>query len=150
MSEVATTVTAKPAKTVAPVAAPAKPTQTLREAQPKKLPPSSMYSLGQDCDLLAVMVPAEMTYADLVNPVAWAGVCNVVAPNMISKPGKCAYTIHAFAADFVAYLIVDAVTLNNLGYPNGLKVSCVGPSVDPKTGEPMPLDRRTRRPLISE
>ena len=152
MSDVAVTKAVKSAAPAAPASSPsAKPVvvQTLRAVQPKKLPPSSMYPMGQDCELLAAMVPADMKFEDLLNPVAWGSVCSMVAPNMIAKPDKCAYVIRAFSKDFYVELMVDGVTLNNLGQPNGLRVSCIGPSVDIKTGEARPIDRRTGRALAA-
>jgi hypothetical protein len=51
---------------------------------------------------------------------------------------------------FIAWLSIEGVILDGMNNPSGLNVQCMGPSVNLETGEPCPLDLKTRRPLISK
>ena len=147
MSDVA--VAAKPVKSTAPVA-PVKPVaQTLREAQPRKFPPSGLQVIGQDYDVLTITAPAEWSFEDVMKPVAWSNVCGLVAKDALNtRRDKIGSLIEVRTADhaFYAVLYIGAIVLDHLGKPCGLSVQCIGPSVDPKTGKSCPVDVKTGLP----
>ena len=103
----------------APAAAPEK----LRDVQPKKLVPSSLQSLGQDFDMLAVRIPADFAFDDILKPVCWANVANLVAKDAWNtrrdKIGSLIYARHE-KGDFSAILIIESITLDQLNQANGL------------------------------
>jgi hypothetical protein len=123
MSDVAAA--AKSAKSSAAPAAQAKPAQTLREVQPKRFAPSSLQSIGQDFDILAVSVPADWTFEDVLKPVAWSNVAPLVAKDALNtrrdKIGSLIYVRSASGA-FKAILSIEGITLDQFGKANGLKV----------------------------
>lgn len=123
MSDVA--VAGKAAKSAAAPVAVAKPAQTLREVQPKRFAPSSLQSIGQDFDLLAVRVPADWTFEDVLKPVAWTNVAPMVAKDALNtrrdKIGSLIF-VRSDSGAFKAILSIEGITLDQFGKPNGLKV----------------------------
>lgn len=105
----------------APKAAP----QTLREAQSKKFKPSSLQGLGHDFDILAVKVPEDWTFEDVLQPSAWSSVANLVSKDALNtrrdKVGSLIYARHDGGA-FKALLVIEAITHDVFGQPNGLVV----------------------------
>ena len=150
MSTVATA--AKPVRVVkSEAAAPAKPEQMLRQVQPRKFSPSTLQSMGHDYDWLAVTVPGDWTFADVMKPIAWSNVCTMVSRDALNtRRDKIGSLIYARSPKFLAMLEITGVTLDHLGNPNGLNVECIGPSVDIKTGEARPLNRKTRKAWADE
>jgi hypothetical protein len=149
MSDVAAA--SKAAKSTAAPAAPAKPVQTLREAQPKKFPPSALQVIGHDYDTLTITAPADWTFEDAMRPVAWANVCRLVARAELSgqrnKIGSI-IELRNVSHTFFARLYIKEVMFDHLKNPCGLKLICVGPSFDPKTGEARPINLATGKAWV--
>lgn len=145
MSDV--TAAARPGK----AAVAAKP-QTLREAKPKTLPPSSLKPLGYgETEIMTLSVPPEWTFEDVMRPVAWVGVAGPIAANAIrTQPDRVGSLVYVNTADntFVAWLRIGKIQRDNMGGASGVEVKCVGPSFDVKTGKPCPLDLRTDLPWV--
>ena len=138
-------------KTKAPVPAPvagAKPVQTLREAQPKKFPQSKLQALGHDYDRLAVSVPSDWTFADVMKPIAWTHVCAMVAKDALNtRRDKIGSVIEVHSEKFYADVVIRKVVVDHLGGPCGLDVFCIGPSRD-ATGTAAPVDLTTGRAWV--
>jgi hypothetical protein len=146
-------VATKAAKSVAAPAAPnAKPTQTLREVKPKSFAPSALQPLGYgDVEVLTVTVPKEWTFADVLKPVAWTSVANRVAKNPLGTTSdKIGSLILVDTADnsYMGWLRINGVVRDHMGNPCGLDVMCLGPSVDLKSGEPQPINLKTRKAWV--
>lgn len=149
MSTVATAAKAKSVQST--VTAPAKPEQKLRQVQPRKFSPSTLQSMGHDYDWLAVTVPGDWTFADVMKPVAWSNVCTMVSRDALNtRRDKIGSLIYARSPKFLALLEITGVVLDHLGNPNGLNVECIGPSIDLRTGEARPLNRKTRKAWVDE
>lgn len=121
--------------------------QTLRQVKPKTLSPSSLTPLGYGrTEILTVDIPAEWTFADVMKPIAWSSVVGPVAANaaktQVDRIGSLIY-VNSVDNRFMAWLRIEVIIRDELKNPNGLKVMCVGPSIDPKTGKPCPLDLKT-------
>ena len=150
MSTVAAAAKAKSAVKTEPVIE-AKPEQKLRQVRPKQFGPSSLQSIGHDYDWLAVMVPGDWSFADVMNPRAWVNVCTMVSRDALNtRRDKIGSLIYARSPKFLAFLEITGIVLDHLGNPAGLNVECIGPVTDPKTGEARPINRKTRKAWYDE
>ena len=121
----------------------------LREVQPKKFPPSMLYPIGQDYEILNVTADADWTLEDLLAPIAWTNVCKKVARDPLNtRRDMLGSAIHVHTSDksFFAILIINGVVFDNMNNPYGLDVQCIGPSIDPKTGRACPVNVKTGMP----
>lgn len=155
MSDVAAA--AKPAKSpAAPAvsAAPSKPAQTLREAQPKKFPPSALKALGYgDCEIMTATAPRGMSFSEALLPIAWSSVASVVARDSMStrnlRDGAgTLILLDSEDGSYHAHLRIRKVIRDKLNNPNGLDVMCIGPSFDPQTGEARPINLATGKAWV--
>ena len=134
----------KPVPPPAAASPAAKPLKTLREALPKKFGPSSLYPLGQDYEILAVTVPDDWSFEEVMKPIAWGNVARIVARNPLSQSrDKVGSLIYASGSQFSAWLRINAVKFDGMGGACGLDVICIGPTVDLKTGKACPVDVKT-------
>jgi hypothetical protein len=109
----------------------------------KKLPSQSLRPLGQDFDIMAVRVPDNFRYEDLLIPEAWEHVSRWVAGDSIqSTVDRVGTIIIAQSSRWLAHLRIQAVTRNAVDAPNGIKVLCVGPQRD-ADGRCCPVDVET-------
>lgn len=122
--------------------------ETLREAQMKRFPPSDLHPTGYDYEILHVTASADWTWDDVMNPVAWAHVCNRVSRDALSqRKEKTGSTVFVHSPNFFAILNIDSVVYDHMSNPCGINMSCIGPMQDPETGEACAIDLKTRRPL---
>lgn len=156
MSEAASTATksARPLRKFDPEAkadsAPKPAVNRLRQVQSKRFGPSDMHPIGQDYDILPVTAGADWTFEDVMKPEAWANVARKVARDALNtRRDKLGSIIHVHSATqaFFAELYINAVVFDNMNNPCGLKVSCIGPSIDIETGEARPIDMKTGKAL---
>jgi hypothetical protein len=140
------TTAAKPGK----AAAAAKPVQTLREAKPKTLPPSSLKPLGYgETEILTLTVPPEWTFEDVLHPVAWTIIAGPIAANasktQTDRVGSLVY-VNTADGSFIAWLRINRIVRDHMNGASGVEVICIGPSIDLKTGRPAPLNLKTGLP----
>lgn len=123
---------------------------TLRETRPKTFPTSTLKPLGYgETEIMTVTVPAEWTFEDVMKPIAWSNVVGPIAANQTKTTiDRIGSLIYLNGPRFIAWLHIDEIERDELKNPCGVKLTCVGPAVDLKTGEPMPMDRKTRRAWI--
>jgi hypothetical protein len=99
--------------------------QTMRQVQPKKAAPSSLQSLGQDFDMLAHKPGPDVTLDDVLKPVYWANVANLVAKDALNtrrdKLGSLIY-VRPESGAFKAILTIEGISLDQFGQAHGLKV----------------------------
>lgn len=143
----------KPSKTVAvPVTATAKPEQKLRDTKPRTFAPSSLKPLGYgETEIMTITVPAEWNFEDLMKPIAWVSVAGPIAANAIrTQVDRIGSLIYATSAGgkFMAWLRISEIVRDEMKNPCGVKVMCIGPSIDLKTGRPCPMDLRTGLPWV--
>ena len=104
---------------------PVRPAQTLREAQPKKARPSSLHPMGQDFELLAHKVAADVTFDEILQPIYWTSLAHYVAKDVpngrADRFGSLIYARSETGA-FKAILEVIGVTLDKFGTANGIVV----------------------------
>lgn len=130
-------------------AAPEAKGETLREVQIKRFPPSDFHHTGHDYEIMHVTAGSDWTFEDVLNPIAWSSVCRRVARDALNtRRDKLGSTIFVHAEHFFAMLNIDAVVLDALNNPCGLKVTCIGPMQNLETGEACPIDMKTKRPLV--
>ncbi len=147
MSET-TVVSQKPAKTVAvAVTATQKPEQTLRATKPRTFAPSSLKPLGYgETEIMTITVPADWTFEDVLKPIAWTSVVGPIAANatktQVDRIGSLIYATSA-GGKFMAWLRICEIVRDELKQPCGVKVMCIGPSFDVKSGKPCPMDLKT-------
>ncbi len=144
MSEVATTTKTKPTPP-APSTISTRREQTLRSAQVRKFVPSAMQSLGYgEYDRLTVGCSKDWTFADVMNPIAWANVAALVAEDILkTKKTRIGSIIEVHHADFYCELWIKDVQLDPVQkQPNGLILTCLGPAQD-KNGKAAPRDLKT-------
>jgi hypothetical protein len=153
MSEAA--VAQKAAKSpAAPAAANAKAAQPLREVQVKKFGPSALKSLGYgDREIMTLTAPAGMTFAEVMAPIAWNNVANIVARDALNtrnlKDGVGSLIIlDTEDSSYLAHLRIRKVVRDKVNNPCGLELDCIGPSIDPKTGEARPIDLKTKKAWV--
>lgn len=157
MSETVTTAApVRPARNIAApasaqAATPAK-AQTLRETKPKTFAPSSLKPLGYGVtEIMTITVPGDWDFADVLKPIAWTSVANQVAANaiktQIDRIGSLIYVSDA-KNRFIANLHISGIVRDHLGNACGVKVMCIGPSIDVKTGKPAPMDLTTGLPWV--
>lgn len=115
--------------------------KTMREAQIKKFPPSSLQVIGQDYSILTATAPKEWSFDDVIQPSAWVHVAHRVAKSAYMRD-SVGSLIHVRSADhrWFAMLYIQNVLYDHMKSPCGLEVTCVGPSVDVKTGKACPID----------
>jgi hypothetical protein len=109
-----------------------------------------MHPIGQDYDILPVTAGADWTFEDVMKPEAWANVARKVARDALNtRRDKLGSVIHVHSATqaFFAELYINAVVFDKMNNPCGLKVSCIGPSIDLTTGEARPIDLVTGKAL---
>lgn len=150
MSDAATAV--KPARNMKPMPAPmkpeplpqsAKPAQTLREAAPRKLKPSSFKGSEFARARFDAVIPADYDFEDAIEPSFWSYVRQDFMPNALTGGmSRIGSFVDLTTEDhaFYAHLYVAGVT------KDGLIVQCIGPATDPKTGKAMPVDLKTGLP----
>lgn len=130
-----------------------KPTvkQIPREPVIQKFASNSMHLIGQDYAILAVTAPASMTFENALVPEAWVNVCRRVVQGGDSRRKEwLGSIINAYSANhsWFAQLYIRAVVYDKFKQPCGLQVTCVGPSVDPKTSKAMPINVATGLPWV--
>lgn len=125
-----------------------KPIMPRRENQPKKFVPSSLYQIGHGYAHMAITAPKGWDFADVMKPIAWANVAARVAKGALgSDKDMVGSTIEVHAEDnaYQATVRVMEVQRDQYKSPNGLKVICIGPQIDPETGKCCPVDLREGR-----
>jgi hypothetical protein len=128
----------------------AKPAQTLRDAKPKSLPPSSLKPLGYgETEILTLTVPTEWTFEDVLNPLAWTIIAGPIAANasrtQTDRVGSLVY-VNTADGSFIAWLRINKIVRDHMNGAAGVEVICIGPSIDLKTGRPAPLNLKTGLP----
>lgn len=127
-----------------------KPQQTLREAKPKTLPPSSLKPLGYgETEIMTLTLPPEWTFQDVLNPHAWTIVAGPIAANASkTQPDRVGSLVYVNTADgsFMAWLRINRILRDHMNGACGVEVACVGPSIDLKTGRPCALNLKTGLP----
>lgn len=115
--------------------------QTMRAVQIRKFPPSSLQLIGQDYSILTATAPKDWNFEDVLKPGAWVHVASRVAKTA-DKRDSVGSLIHVRSADhrWFAVLYIQEVLYDQMKSPCGLKVTCVGPIVDAKTGKACPID----------
>jgi hypothetical protein len=145
----------KPGKTVTPATpavVTAKPVQKLRDTKPRTFAPSSLKPLGYgETEIMTVTVPAEWNFEDLMKPVTWVSVAGPIAANatktQVDRIGSLIYATSA-GGKFMAWLRINEIVRDEMKAPCGVKVMCIGPSIDVKTGRPCPMDLKTGLPWV--
>jgi hypothetical protein len=147
---------AKPTAPAAPAAAPlsnlsTRRQQSLRSAQIKQFVPSALNSMGEgDHDLLAVVVPAEWTFADVLNPAAWARLAARLAKDATGMQRSKDYigsTAKLYHPKFHAEVVITGLVRDQFGGACGVNVVCIGPAQD-KTGLGCPRNLETGLPWV--
>lgn len=120
---------------------------TLRETRPKTFPSSALKPLGYgETEIMTITVPVEWTFEDVMKPIAWSNVVGPIAANQTKTTiDRIGSLIYLNGPSFIAWLHIDEILRDELKNPCGIKLTCVGPSIDLKTGEPAPMDRKTKR-----
>jgi hypothetical protein len=148
----ASAATVKPArnmKPMAPIQRPAPlpqsvmPAQTLREAAPRKLKPSSFQGSEFARARFDAVMPAEWDFEEALRPAFWSYVVHEFKRNQLTGGrDRVGAFIDLGTEDhaFYAQLYVRGTTTD------GLIVQCIGPSVDPKTGKTCPVNLKTGMP----
>lgn len=141
----------KAAASPASAPAPAK-AQSLRETKPKTFAPSSLKPLGYgETEIMTITAPGDWDFTDVMKPIAWTSVANQVAANaiktQIDRIGSLIYLNDA-KGRFMAWLRISGIVRDHLNNACGVKVMCIGPSIDVKTGKPCPLDLATGLPWV--
>lgn len=135
---------------VAPVAAVAKPAQTLRSVQTARVPADRFKPCGHFTEDRQVMMRPDWDFADVLNPDFWS----IVAPSMQANASLGARHDHVgnvieiLSPDHAYYgrVYVKGLKKNSQGVADGLFVECIGPSFDPETGKMCPVDLKTGLP----
>lgn len=120
-----------------------------REPVIQKFASNSMHLIGQDYAILAVTAPLGMTFENALVPAAWVNVCRRVVQGGDSRRREWLGSIihlHSPTHAWFAQLYIRAVVYDKFKQPCGLEVSCIGPSLDPKTGKAMPINVATGLP----
>lgn len=115
-----------------------------REPTIKKFTADALKSLGQKHAILTTIAPEGMSFEGALIPGAWAQ-----AAFRATKPQDWIgsdIVLHGHNYQWRAHLQIVAVVRDAFKQPCGLQVSCVGPSVDPKTGKAMPINVATGLP----
>ena len=123
-------------------------TQTATLApKPKKFPPGTCQPVGHDIEFLAVAVPDDWTFGDVMKPIAWVFEAHKFAANPLgnARP-KIGSIILASSSKFFAMLRVQAITVDAQKSPAGLTLLCIGPSFDPVSGRAAPINAHTGMP----
>lgn len=118
--------------------------QKLREVQVKKFSQNAFMPIGQNHDILTAMVPDDWTFSDVLNPMAWTNVCRIVSKDPSgSRRDKTGSRIFVESKNFSADLRISGITQDQFGQPNGLIVTCIGPQINPVTGQSCPVNITT-------
>lgn len=151
MTDVA--VAPKPARNMKPMPQPqrpalppqsAKPAQTLREAAPRKLKPSSFQGSEFARARFDAVLPPEWDFEDAMQPEFWAYVSHKFRSNQLTGGrDRIGAFIDLATEDHAFYALLYVCDITKSG---GLIVQCIGPSVDPKSGRTCPVDLKTGRP----
>jgi hypothetical protein len=126
-------------------------TQVPREPVIQKFTANSMHLIGQDYAILTITAPNGMTYENALIPEAWVNVCRRVVQGADSRRREwLGSIIHLYSPThaWFAHLYIRAIVYDKFKQPCGLQVSCVGPSIDLKTGKAMPINVATGLPWI--
>jgi uncharacterized protein YciI len=146
----AVTAEAPPANPGVAPAVTATPAPKLRAAQVKKFAPSTLKTVGfGKFDTLTIEVPADWSYDDVMNPLAWTNVVGIVAKDALNtKPDMIGSVIEVRTVDhaWFAVLYIQGITYDHLNQANGLKLTCIGPAFD-RDGKACPIDLKTGRAL---
>ena len=129
---------AKAEPVMQPLPQSAVPAQTLREASARKLKPHMFQESGQTRLTFEATLPAEWDYSDTLDPAFWS----YIASKIGGDRRVIGSFIHLDTEDQAFYALLKVADVRK----DGLAVVCIGPSVDPQTGEAMPVDLKTRRP----
>lgn len=154
MSDTATATAPKvAAKAPTPPATPVstRRAQTLRAAQLRQFVPSALNTMGEgDRDLLTVVVPSDWTFADVLNPTAWARVAGRLAKDatgMQRSKDFIGSTVKLYHPKFHAEVIITDLIRDDFGGACGVKVACLGPAQD-KEGRGVPRNIETGLPWV--
>ncbi len=140
---------ALPAAPVTPAAA--TPSRAnLRDTQNKKISVDRMKPVGYFFEPQQIMIKAGWELEDVLKPEFWS----FIAPNLQANPSasvmqdRIGTVIHVHTEDhaYYALLYVNALARNSQGQANALKVTCIGPCVDPATGRACAVDVNTGLP----
>lgn len=131
-------------------AAPRVKRRTLRDVKSKVFSPSSLKPLGYgETEIMTVNVPDGWTFDDVMKPIAWSSVVRPIAADdaktQVDRVGSLIY-VNTLDNRFIAWLRIGAICRDHKNNPNGVAVTCIGPSIDLKTGKPCPLDLETGLP----
>lgn len=115
--------------------------------KPKKLAPGTVRPIGHDLEYLAVIIPDDWSFADVMKPAAWVYEAPKFAADKITgQRAKLGSIIIASSAKFVAMLRVQAITLDEQKNPSGMVLLCIGPSFDPVSGKAAPINAHNGAP----
>jgi hypothetical protein len=120
--------------------------RTRREPTIMKFSADALRSLGQEHAILTAMAPEGMSFECALIPEAWAQVAYRAA-----RPREWVgsdIVLHGHDYKWRANLQILAIVRDAFKQPCGLKVACVGPSVDPKTGKAVPINAATGLPWV--
>lgn len=116
-----------------------------RAATVKKFPNGAIQVLGHDYAILTIKAPPEMTFENALIPDAWVHASSKVAIDTNRRREWLGSLIHLHSAndEWFAVLHINKVVYDRFKQPCGLHVSCVGPSINLKTGEARPIEIAT-------
>jgi hypothetical protein len=118
--------------------------------QAKRLPIGSFKPIGHYSEPHQAMLPAGWDFEDALLPDFWT----FVAPSMQANAAanftqdRLGTVVEIFAQDHAFYgkVYIKGLRRNAQGQANGAYVVCIGPSIDPTTGKPAPIDLATGGP----
>lgn len=115
--------------------------------KPKKLAPGTVRPIGHDLEYLAVIIPDDWSFADVMKPAAWVyDAPKFAADKFTGQRAKIGSIIIASSSKFVAMLRIQAITLDDQKNPAGLALLCIGPSFDPVSGKAAPVNAHNGMP----
>lgn len=127
-----------------PVPTPAVPKEP-RAPTVKKFPNGAIQLIGHDFAILTIKAPPKMTFENALVPEAWVHASPKVAMSTSTRREWLGSLVHLHSADgkWFAVLYINKVIYDKFKQPCALDVSCIGPVVDPKTGEARPIELAT-------
>lgn len=111
-----------------------------------KFSQGALKSLGQQHAILTAVAPEGMSFDGALIPESWAQVAF-----RATKPHEWIGSdiiLHGHNHAWRANLQIVAIVRDKFKQPCGLQVTCVGPSLDPKTGKAMPVNVATGFPWV--
>ncbi len=150
MAETLTLSKQQPKQAAAQASPQAAQPQTLRAARLKTFSPNSLKPLGYgETEIMTLQASAEWTFEDVLRPLAWSNVVGPIAANATkTQVDRVGSLIYLNTPRFVAWLHIDEIQRDELKNPCGIRLTCIGPAVDLKTGSPAPMDRETNRAWV--